>query len=133
MNSIKCSQCGLVNFANSFACKRCNFQFQNYSQPHEQSYAYGQQQTFTSQTTAANGGGYASSYQQESAAGSETASKAVRKMIFGALWAIGGTVATVIGYSAASGGGKYIVFWGAILFGAVDFIAGLSAYIGSKD
>jgi len=34
-------------------------------------------------------------------------------MIFGALWCIGGTVATItdIGY----------IFWGAILFGAIQF------------
>jgi hypothetical protein len=54
-------------------------------------------------------------------------------MFFGALWAIGGTIATVIGYSSAGGGGKYIVFWGAIVFGAVDFFVGLSGWISSKD
>lgn len=51
--------------------------------------------------------------------------RAKKDMIFGALWCIGGTVVTVATYSAASGGGSYVVAWGAILFGAIQFIKGL--------
>jgi hypothetical protein len=42
--------------------------------------------------------------------------KAKKDMLYGGLWAVGGTVATLsnIGY----------IFWGAILFGAIQFIRG---------
>ena len=48
-----------------------------------------------------------------------------RNMAVGALWCIGETVVTVITYTAASGGGTYVVAWGAIVFGAIQFLAGL--------
>ncbi|HAS42941.1 MAG TPA: hypothetical protein DCS93_20845 [Microscillaceae bacterium] len=48
-----------------------------------------------------------------------------KDMIYGALWCIGGIVVTAASYSAASGGGTYVVTWGAILFGAVQFFKGL--------
>ena len=48
-----------------------------------------------------------------------------KNMAFGALWAVGGTVVTAATYSAASGGGTYVVAWGAIVFGAIQFIQGL--------
>lgn len=51
-----------------------------------------------------------------------------KNMGFGALWCIGGTVVTVATYNAASGGGHYVVAWGAIVFGAVQFLQGLSQY-----
>ncbi len=34
-----------------------------------------------------------------------------KNMLFGALWCIGGTVVTVATYSAAGGGGTYVVAW----------------------
>lgn len=51
-----------------------------------------------------------------------------KNMIYGALWCIGGTVVTVVTMQAASGGGTYVVCWGAILFGAIQFIQGLYSY-----
>ena len=51
-----------------------------------------------------------------------------RHMVVGALWCIGGTLVTVMTYSAASsgeGGGTYVVALGAIIFGALEFFAGL--------
>jgi hypothetical protein len=54
-----------------------------------------------------------------------TKASAKKNMLVGALWCIGGTVATIIGFSAASGGGTYLVFWGAIIFGAIQFFTGL--------
>ncbi len=51
--------------------------------------------------------------------------RANKDMIYGALWCIGGTIVTVVTYSAASGGGTYVIAWGAILFGAIQFIKGL--------
>lgn len=45
---------------------------------------------------------------------------ASKNMLYGALWCAGGTVATLadIGY----------IFWGAIVFGAIQFIKGLYDY-----
>src|SRR5215216_16135 len=128
MKSLKCSQCGLVNFAEAVVCKRCNYQLKNSSQLTNQTHgAY-------EQTAPNNSYSYSTSnsYPSQSESSSDS-SAALRKMFFGALWAIGGTIATVIGYNSAGGGGKYIVFWGAILFGAVDFFVGLSGWISSKD
>ncbi|MDP6634437.1 MAG: hypothetical protein QGG42_06040 [Phycisphaerae bacterium] len=48
-----------------------------------------------------------------------------RNMLYGALWCIGGIVVTAATYSAASGGGTYVVAWGAIVFGAIQFFRGL--------
>jgi hypothetical protein len=42
-----------------------------------------------------------------------------------------GTAVTVLTYEAASGGGTYVVVWGAILFGAIQAIRGL-AMLGRK-
>lgn len=51
--------------------------------------------------------------------------KANRNMIFGALWFIAGIAVTYFTYKAAEGGGTYIIAWGAILFGAIQFLKGL--------
>lgn len=47
--------------------------------------------------------------------------RATKDMLYGALWCMGGTVATVanIGF----------IFWGAILFGGIQFIKGLVNYL----
>ena len=55
-------------------------------------------------------------------------SHAKKNMLYGALWCIGGIVITVVSYGAAasgSGGGTYVVTWGAVIFGAVQFIRGV--------
>ena len=46
--------------------------------------------------------------------------RATKDMIYGALWCVGGTIATVanIGF----------IFWGAILFGGIQFIKGVVSY-----
>lgn len=46
-------------------------------------------------------------------------------MLYGALWCIGGLVVTALTYSAASDGGTYVVAWGAVLFGAIQFFKGV--------
>jgi hypothetical protein len=60
---------------------------------------------------------------------------AQKNMLYGAVWCIGGIVVTALTYAAASGGGggSYVVAWGAIVFGAVQFFRGLgqSAEVGS--
>lgn len=50
-----------------------------------------------------------------------------RRMISGALWCIGGIIVTAVTYSNASSsptGGHYVIAWGAIIFGFIDFIRG---------
>jgi hypothetical protein len=51
--------------------------------------------------------------------------RAKKDMLYGALWCVGGTVVTFISYSSASGGGSYVITWGAILFGGIQFFRGL--------
>jgi hypothetical protein len=49
-----------------------------------------------------------------------------KNMLYGALWCAGGIIVTTLTYEAASsGGGRYVVAWGAILFGAIQFLSGL--------
>jgi hypothetical protein len=51
-----------------------------------------------------------------------------QNMTYGALWCIGGTIVTVLGYQFAAsspGGGSYMIFWGAILFGGLQFLKGV--------
>jgi hypothetical protein len=65
---------------------------------------------------------------------SSARSKALREhgrknMIVGGLWCAGGTAVTVLTMQAAQGGGTYVVAWGAILFGAIQFFRGLSQFI----
>jgi len=50
---------------------------------------------------------------------------ATKNMTYGALWCVGGIAVTAITYRAASGGGTYVVAWGAIVFGALQFLHGL--------
>jgi SOS response regulatory protein OraA/RecX len=49
-----------------------------------------------------------------------------RNMTHGALWCIGGIVVTGVTYivAASSGGGTYFIAWGAIVFGALQFLRG---------
>ncbi len=52
-----------------------------------------------------------------------------RNMLVGALWCIGGIIVTAVTYLAASNsptGGTYMVTWGAIIFGAIQFFRGLA-------
>jgi hypothetical protein len=50
-----------------------------------------------------------------------------KNMLFGALWCIGGIAFTALTYRAAAnpGGGRFVVAWGAILFGGIQFVRGL--------
>ncbi len=48
-----------------------------------------------------------------------------RNMLQGALWCIGGILVTAMTYNMASEGDTYIVTWGAIVFGAIQFFRGL--------
>jgi hypothetical protein len=52
-----------------------------------------------------------------------------KNMLYGALWCIGGIVVTVATLSAASSGGTYVVAWGAVIFGGLQFFQGLYQYL----
>lgn len=49
-----------------------------------------------------------------------------KDMIYGALWCVGGLTVTIATYSAASNGGTYVVAYGAIIWGAIQFFKGLT-------
>jgi hypothetical protein len=55
--------------------------------------------------------------------------RAERDMLIGGLFCVGGVILTILTYSSASSspsGGTYILAWGPIIFGAVQFFRGLS-------
>lgn len=52
-----------------------------------------------------------------------------REMLHGALWCIGGTVVTAVTYSLASKGAPFVIAFGAILFGGIQFFRGLVLWI----
>lgn len=56
-----------------------------------------------------------------------------RHMLYGILWAAGGTAVTIGTYEAASEGGWYIVAWGAIIFGVIEFFRGLFGWLKYRD
>jgi hypothetical protein len=51
-----------------------------------------------------------------------------KNMLYGALWCVGGTAITIGTYAAASGGGTYVVTYGAIVIGAFQFFQGIYQY-----
>ncbi len=63
----------------------------------------------------------------------EIARQYKKSMIYGALWTIGGTLVTILTYSGARGGGRYVIAWGAIVFGLIGFFKGLSGWMKFKD
>jgi len=60
-------------------------------------------------------------------------SAAKRHMLYGLMWCGGGSLITYLTYSAASEGGLFLVFWGAILWGIIDFFRGLLNWYKYKD
>lgn len=53
-----------------------------------------------------------------------------KNMLYGALWCVGGLLVTILTYSAASDGGTYVIAWGAVIFGAIQFFKGLFQRLG---
>lgn len=51
----------------------------------------------------------------------ERKSSRKKNMIFGLLWFVGGLAVTIFTYNAASDGGTYVVAWGAMLWGIIQF------------
>lgn len=54
-------------------------------------------------------------------------------MLVGGLWCGGGLAVTLYTHATASGGGTYVVAWGAIIFGGWQAIKGLAQYLGSGE
>ncbi len=57
--------------------------------------------------------------------------RAQKDMIYGALWCIGGLAITAISYqmaSSGSGGGRYFLAFGPVIYGAVTFFKGVANY-----
>jgi hypothetical protein len=48
-------------------------------------------------------------------------------MLQGALWCVGGTCISIVSFELASGpqGGTYVVAWGAVVFGGLQFFRGM--------
>ncbi len=51
------------------------------------------------------------------------------KVISGFLWMAGGIVVTAGSYHLAAPGGTYIITWGAIIFGGIEFLVGLAEWM----
>ena len=97
----KCTYCGHENADNAAQCGACG----------------------TSLATERNAS-------QPSRAPSENPTRTVadKRMLYGALWCMGGILVTALTYAAASGpgGGTYVIAFGAIIWGAVQFLSGLT-------
>jgi hypothetical protein len=52
-----------------------------------------------------------------------------RKMLYGVLWVAGGIIATTMSMDAASDGGVYFIFWGAVVFGGWDILRGFVGWL----
>ena len=57
--------------------------------------------------------------------------QARKNMLHGAMWCIGGIVLTTASMNAAGPGGTYFIFWGAILFGGIQFLQGCGQFLRS--
>jgi hypothetical protein len=57
------------------------------------------------------------------------ATEGVRNIGIGGTIFVVGSLVTVATYSAAQGGGHYVVAWGAILFGGIQFLTGLGQFL----
>jgi hypothetical protein len=49
-----------------------------------------------------------------------------KRMIYGAVWFFGGTAVTVMTLASAKSGGGYVIAWGAIVYGAIEFFRGMA-------
>jgi predicted phage tail protein len=52
----------------------------------------------------------------------EVTKSANKNMLAGGLWCVGGTLVTVLSFTA--GGSRFVLAWGAIIFGAIQFFKG---------
>lgn len=56
----------------------------------------------------------------------------INNMLIGGAFFVVGLIVTIGSYSASSSGGTYYLCWGAIIFGAIQFIQGLIQYLTAK-
>lgn len=61
--------------------------------------------------------------------GADALSTARRNMLYGLLWCIGGLVFSFVSYYFTEAGSRYVVATGAIVWGAVQAVGGLAAYV----
>ena len=63
--------------------------------------------------------------------GAARRSAGVNNMTVGLLWCVGGSLVTGVTYNMAvsSGGGSYVIAWGAIVFGGLQFLKGLAQWL----
>ena len=59
----------------------------------------------------------------------EMANQGKRKMLFGLLWAGIGLTITIYSFTHPSNEGAFFIFWGAVLFGIIDFFRGLVQWL----
>jgi hypothetical protein len=71
----------------------------------------------------------AAEYKESPEGRKELASKFSKRILYGVLWAVGGTIATFVSMDAASSGGTYYVFYGAIIWGVIDIIRGIIGWV----
>ena len=58
----------------------------------------------------------------------------LQNMLIGGAFFIIGTIVTIATYSSAtSAGGSYYICWGAVIFGAIQFVQGLIQYLTAKE
>lgn len=65
----------------------------------------------------------------------EKSKRGLKKMFVGLFWLVlGGVVTGVTYFSSANnpGGGSYVIYYGAIIFGAIYFILGLAEWLSSS-
>lgn len=56
---------------------------------------------------------------------------AKKKMFQGALWCLGGMAVTAVNFPLSGEGEAFILAWSAIIFGAIQFLRGLTQYASS--
>lgn len=66
---------------------------------------------------------------EEAAGEDDTLHAARRRMLYGLLWCVGGLIFSFVSYYFTEAGGRYIVATGAIVWGAVQAVGGLAAYV----
>jgi TolB protein len=59
----------------------------------------------------------------------EMSRQGLRKMFFGLLWAVGGLTVTIYSITHPSNEGAFFIFWGAVLYGLIDFFMGLAQWL----
>jgi hypothetical protein len=119
MDTVTCPRCGTVNPTDAMNCKHCRI---NLKFARENLVEIERSERGTVEREQLN-------ESQRPDERKALAEKHRSKMIRGLLLAIAGIVVTAATYSAASEGDTCLICWGAILFGIIDFLAGLMGWL----